>query len=240
MDLPLKTMFRWITLVVLVTLTACQTATGLTPTLAPTESPTPNEVTQVSADGVTLAIQTPHGWQSVPNDYGILLAEHAELYGSGTPDGILVYIFVPKMEDMPVDDHDDNLALAVLDHVTKLPAYVGDSTVTSAMPMRLGSHNAAYYLLSDADDNRTLVLALNDPATNKIVVCNVSSSRRDSVRIRSILPTVLANLTIDGQAIVLEGLDALPDPLVFPVHRREADDEATPDATEDAVSASPG
>lgn len=241
MDLPLKTMLRWIFIVMLIALAACQTGTGATPTLEPTASPTPNEVTQVSADGVTLAIQTPRGWQSVPNEHGILLAEHAELHDSGVPNGILVYIFVPKMEDIDIDDPNDNLALAVLDHVIKLPAYVGDSTVTSAMPMRLGPHNAAYYLLSDAEDNRTLVLALNDPVTDKIVVCNVSSSRRDSERIRGVLPTVLANLTIDGQAIELDGLDALPDPLVFPVHRRrEYDHEATREMTPDAASTPTG
>ena len=225
----------------LVALAACQSGTAPTPTVEPTPSPTPDEVAQVFADGVTLAIQTPRGWQSVPNDYGILLAEHAELHGNGTPNGILVYIFVPKMSDMGVDDDDDgNLALAVLDHVTTLPAYVGDSTVTEALPMRLGLHNAAYYLLSDAEDNRTFVLALTDPATDKLVVCNVSASRRDSARIRDILPIVLANLTIDGQPVDLSGLAALPDPLVFPDHRRDHDyDDATHEATADAVSTPP-
>lgn len=240
MGLPLKIMLRWIPIVMLIALAACQTGTGAPPALEPTASPAPDEVMQVSADGVTLAIQTPRGWQSVPNDYGILLAEHAELHGSGAPNGILVYIFVPKIEDMAVDDHEANLALAVLEHVTRLPAYVGDSTVTSAVPMRLGPHNAAYYLLSDAEDNRTLVLALTDPATNKIVVCNVSSSRHDSGRIRGVLPTVLASLTIDGQAIELDGLDALPDPLVFPVHSRAYDHEATPEITPEATSTPPG
>jgi len=224
----------------LIALAACQTGTGATPTLELTASPTPDEVTQVSADGVTLAIQAPRGWQSVPNEYGILLAEHTELYGNGAPNGILVYIFVPEMKDMGVADNDDNLALAVLDHVTKLPAYVGESTVTTAAPMQLGPHNAAYYLLSDDDDNRTFVLALTDPTTEKIVVCNISSTRRDSARIRSVLPIVLANLTIGGQAVDLEGLDALPDPLVFPVHRRREHDDATPEVTPDAVSTPPG
>ena len=225
----------------LIALAACQTGTGITPTLEPTASPTPDEVTQVSVDGVTLAIQTPRGWQSVPNEHGILLAEHAELHGNGAPNGILVYIFVPEMKDMDVDDSQDNLALTVLDHVTKLPSYVGDSTVTTAIPMRLGPHNAAYYLLSDAQNNRTFVLALTDPATNKIIVCNVSSSNYDSARIRRVLPLVLANLTIDGQSVDLGGLDALPDPLVFPVHRRrEQDYDAAREVTPDAVSTPPG
>lgn len=199
----------------------------------PTEEATP-EVTEapkawahVAAGGVQLGIRTPDGWQSISNDYGILLAEHADMVDAETPSGILIYIFVPDMREIDLASFDNqNLAWAVLDHVTQIPQYVGESTVTDTVPFLWGSHEAAYYLLSDEDGNRTLVLALVVPIVNKIVVCNISTSAGDAHRIRDLLPVVLASLTVNGETIDESALAVLPDPLVFPVHRRRDDHDS--------------
>jgi hypothetical protein len=230
-------MLRWIAFVVLFSLAACQSgAITVTPTLEPTAQPTPDEVAEVHADGITLALDTPRGWQSIPNERGILLAEHAELSGSDTTNGILVYVFVQPTRELELETFDEtNLALRLLNHVTKRPdSSLDDATLTQTEPLRVGLHDAAYYLLSDEQGNRTLVLALSSGATDKVIVCNVSASYHDSNRIREVLPMMLSRLTIDGETIDLSGLDILPDPLIFPIHHhREADAEATPDSTPD-------
>jgi hypothetical protein len=228
-------MLRCIAFVVLFSLAACQSgAITVTPTVEPTAQPAPDEVAEVRADGITLALNTPSGWQSIPNERGILLAEHAELSSSNATNGILVYVFVQPTRELDLNTPDDtSLALRLLNHVTRKPdSSLDDATITETEPLRVGLHDAAYYLLSDAQGNRTLVLALSSDATDKVIVCNVSASYQDSNRIREVLPMMLSRLTIDGQEVDLSGLDILPDPLIFPIHhRRETDDEATPDST---------
>lgn len=194
----------------------------------------PSEVAEVSADGVTLALDAPQGWQSIPNERGILLAEHTELSGGEPTNGILVYVFVQPTVELELHTVDEsNLALELLKHVTKRPdSSLDDATITETEPLRVGLHDAAYYLLSDQHGNRTLVLALANSASDKVIVCNVSASYHDSDRIRDVLPMMLSRLTIDGETIDLTGLDGLPSPLIFPIHhRREPDAEATPDST---------
>jgi hypothetical protein len=236
--LPVNDMKKWLTIVALLWLAACQAGTGTAPTLEPTAEVTPDdEVTQVSASGVTLAIRAPAGWQSVPNEYGILLAEHTELDGNQRVDGILVYVFVQGIAELDLDPAPaNNPALRLLNHVTGMPDdSLRNASISATTPFKLGAHEAAYYLLSDGHGNKTLVLAMADSMADKVIVCNVSAPRQEAQRIRAVLPMMLERLTIDGQAVDMTGLELLPDPLVFPEHRRDDDDA---DASEDADNAS--
>lgn len=217
-------MLRWFLLAVAVIGVACQPNVTPTPVAEPTTIPPTEAVAEVSAAGVTLSLDMPDGWQSVPNEHGILLAEHTNLYDSQSPDGILVYIFVQATVDFEIETPpDENPAYRLLSHVAGMPdASLHNATLSQTVPMELGAHEAAYYLLSDGHGNKTLVLALApDGKPDKIIVCNVSASNHDAARIRAVLPMMLQNLTIDGQPVDMSGLDTLPDPLIFPEHRRE-------------------
>jgi hypothetical protein len=48
------------------------------------------------------------------------------------------------------------------------------------------------------------------------------------VRVRELLPTILDGLMIDGEAMDGQGLEVLPDPLVFPANAESESPEATP------------
>jgi hypothetical protein len=205
----------------LVGLAACQNtpaAPDLTEQITPPVAPTEDEWSEVTSNDVTLNIRIPTGWQSIPQEYGILLTEHAELHNANAPNGILVYVFIPVFRDL--DMHRmarGNLACAVLRQITELPSYVGDSTVSEPSCMRLNDHDAAYYLLSDGEGNRTLVLAMT-VETEKILVFNISSSAEEAGRIRDLLLVMLANVQINGVFVDPGPLDMLPNPLEFPYH----------------------
>lgn len=228
----------WLALVVLFSLAACQVGTGTAPTLIPTSAPTPDEVAEMSSSGVTLTLRMPHGWQSVPNEYGILLAEHTEL-GDDAPDGILVYVFVQGIGELDLEPTpEDNPAFRLLNHVTRAPDdSMRDASISQTTAFTMGAHQAAYYLLSDGHGNKTLVLAMSRESDDKVIVCNVSASRYDAERIRTILPMMLSNLKIDGQPVDMTGLEALPNPLVFPEHAYERDkDDTTREPQPDSTS----
>lgn len=203
----------------------------------PTEEPTPEITpesawTEIERDGVSLRIRTPDGWQAMSDDNGILLAENAGLENAGSPEGVLIYVFVPEMDDIDLNRFSGtNMAWGVLDLITRRRDYVGDSTVSEAVGFRWGQHQAAYYLLSDRRGNHTMVIGVAVPQTRKLVVCNISTPPQDAHRIRRILPSVLASLTVNGVAMDESALDALPDPLPFPRQSR-------PERTEESVSLS--
>jgi hypothetical protein len=217
-------MKKWLVVFLILDLAACK--------VSGTASPVPTEVTpevtaqaqdawtRLTAGGVELSIRTPAGWQSVPNDYGILLAEHTEITETQAPDGILVYVFIPVMEDeLEFDDDDElNKAYQILDHVTSMPEYIGYSTVSETVAFQWDGHDAAYYLLTDGEGNHTMVIALFLPQAGRMLVCNISSSAQDAYRIREVLPEVLSSLTVNGTAMDAASLAALPNPLPFPEH----------------------
>lgn len=213
-------------------LAACQALGGAispTPTSAlPTPSPTPEEWSHVEAEGVRLSLRTPAGWQSIANDYGILLAQHADFYAAGTSNDMLVYVFVPAMDKMEIGElnHDENIAWEVLNHVTKMPSLVGNSSVSRTVPVKIGDQDGAYYLLSDAAGNRVLVLAVKVPAADKLIICNISTSDEHVSRIREVLPMVFENLSVNGEPLEPLPLDWLPEPLEFPVYETSGIDDS--------------
>lgn len=219
-------MKRWLVIVILAGLAACRmTGAGSAPTpVSPTPSPTPEQWSHVEAEGVQLSLRTPAGWQTIANDYGILLAQHADLSNAGTENEMLVYIFVPAMDKLALRPPDGgNLAWEVLNHVIKMPALVGNSVISPAIPVVIGHREGAYYLLSDDSGNRVLVLAVRVSSQNKLIVCNISTSDAHIDQIRDVLPLVFANLSVNGEPLEPLPLDWLPDPLVFPTY---VDDDA--------------
>ncbi len=221
-------MTRWLLLAVLI-FAGCRTS-AVSPTataeVTPDLSPTVDSWAHVTSENVKISVMTPPGWQAISNEYGILLAEHAGLVQSNTPEGLLVYIFVPEMDHIAYPrPTKKNLAWSVLDHISHLPSYTGTANVSETVAFDWDGHDAAYYLLSDKDGSRTIVLAVALPGQDKLVVCNASTTSRDATRIRALLPDVLASLTVNGIHMSTAALKTLPDPLIFP-------DYATPEATE--------
>src|SRR5688572_27804803 len=186
-------MKKWLFVLLILDLAACKVS-GIA-------SPVPTEVTpevteqaqdawtHVTAGDVEMSVRTPDGWQSVPNEYGILLAEHTELIQTEAPGGILVYLFIPVMEDeLDFDDeYAPNKAYQALNHITSMPEYIGYSTVSETVAFEWDGRDAAYYLLTDGVGNHTMVIALFLPESDRMVVCNISSSAQDASRIRDVV-----------------------------------------------------
>lgn len=209
--------------VILLAFAACQMNTATSPATTetlPEATDEGGEWTSVTAEGVELSIRTPPDWKSITDDHGILLAEHVRPNEVQRPDGVLVYIFVPRMHDIDINNFEaPNKAWAALNHVAQNRELVGHSTVTSTVAFEWGEHDAAYYLLTDGEGNHTIVIALVVPVINKMVVCNISSPAEDAARIRAVLPEVLSQLSVNGVLMDSSALASLPDPLPFPVHR---------------------
>ena len=94
-------------------LAACQSA-------APTETriETPETSTrwlETQMNGVSLGIWTPDGWETDLSE-GLVLAEHAVSARGKVEGGMLIYCFVPPMDEFEVSADDANYAWAVLKH----------------------------------------------------------------------------------------------------------------------------
>lgn len=228
-------MTRWLLLAVLI-FAGCkdvQVRPAATAEVTPDLSPTVDSWAHVTSANVKISIKTPPGWQAISNEYGILLAEHADLVQSDTAEGLLIYCFVPEMDHITYPKPaSTNLAWSVLNHIARLPSYTGTASVTDTTAFDWDNHDAAYYLLSDKDGSRTIVVAVALTGQTKLVVCNASTTAKDADRIRKLLPDVLDTLTVNDERMDTSALRKLPDPLVFP-------DYVMPEITATA-EASPG
>jgi hypothetical protein len=226
-------MKRLLILAAALVLAACSsesvTPTPPAATVAPSTQTAGGDWVQFADDEIRVAIQTPAGWMAVADDYGILLAEHAEPLGATTqPDGMIIYIFVPAMDEINFTLHEDaNMAWEVLSQVAKMPDYVHDAVVSEPVAFEWDGHQAAYYLLTSHDGSRTVVLAVALPAQDKLIVANVSAPAHDAHHIRDMLPGILSSFTVNGKVMTREALDALPDPLPFPNPTRATQSGAT-------------
>lgn len=168
----------------------------------------------------------------MPDGYGngIMLAEHIESDEDNIePDGMQVHIFIPDMTKLAITlSAESNFALDVLHYVAHSPIYVTDATVSEPSGFVWHDHHAAYYLVSNKDGIRTIVLAVGIPGGEHVVVTNISAPADHAYRIRRVLPLVLDSLTVGGVRLGSEALTALPDPLEFPPVEEETTLEATP------------
>lgn len=219
-------------------LTLCLAACQVVPDFPPASPPgTPDvDVPTVEAhngwvmhesNGVTLSIQIPEGWQSYRTDDGIVLTEHiGTAETAGHLQGILMYVFVPRMDIFELPESDDvNLAWAVLKQVVHNPDYVGRALASEPQAFEWDHHDAAYYLLNNRDGTLTVLLAMSLPQ-RQLLVSHISVPESHAARLRPLLPNLLATLTVNGERVDSADLERLPDPLVFPTevaHPSEAD-----------------
>ena len=146
-----------------------------------------------------------------------MLAEHAVSASGKFAGGMLIYCFVPPMDEFEVSTGDANYAWTVLKQVVKMPSHTGrDVSVSEPEGFDWETFPAAYYLLTTGDGIRALVLALGLPGRDKMVFCNVSVPAAQGDRIRRLLPDVLDGLVVNGTTLHGTALETLPDPLPFP------------------------
>jgi len=215
---------------------ACQPTATVTPfvptdTVAPTGEVTDKAVLQgdsstaslplpitLNISDTDLTLQQPPGWQVHYSEHGVVMAPHmGSIAEGGQLEGIMAYVFVQSMnaESLVTPDH-PNKAWAVLQHITQ--KYRLDNNVQVSYPVGFewSEHDAAYYLSNDANGVVTIVIAVASPHNNDLVAMYVTAPVQQSTSIRPTLPLLLGKMTINGRQMDLVGLDAVPDPLVFP------------------------
>jgi hypothetical protein len=90
--------------------------------------------------------------------------------------------------------------------------------------------DAAYYLLTNQDEVKTIVIAVEvNRDEDQLVVCNVSMPASEEARVRDMLPEVLNGLRINGVEMDGMALENLPNPLGF------LDYDSSPDTTPTVV-----
>jgi hypothetical protein len=178
---------------------------------------------ETEMNDVQVGMWRPDDWESDARE-GLVVAEPSE-------EGILVYVFVPSMSEFAISTDVPNYALSVLNQVAQMPIHNGrDAAVSEPMGFEWDSYQAAYYMISTGDGVRILVLALAIPNEPKVVVCTISTTTANKMRIREALPWLLDGLMIDGTSLRGESLSILPDPLPFPRYHQQysaSNNEAT-------------
>jgi len=202
---------------------ACEVANEatLTPAPAATTTPVPT-VKNIKANlqGVQINMRVPPGWNGSKMDDGILVAEkRTPFHGTGKLMGMQVFIFVHAVDNFPKPgDSQSHPARRILQQIISEPAVIENSAFSEPQPFAWDGNDAAYYLVNDTKGNVSLVLAVVIANQSQLVAINIScpSDRADSIR--DALPDLLADLWVNGALMSVSGIDALPDPLVFPAY----------------------
>ncbi|MCA9903056.1 MAG: hypothetical protein KC547_04290 [Anaerolineae bacterium] len=206
----------------------------ITPTASPVPSTTPdaaeNPQTPAHTDEPAKWVETqignfdigawvPANWEADTTN-GLTMVEHMGSIRSGRPSsGITIYIFVPDISEIVQDtETSDNLAYAMLEHVSGSPEHMQGVEISPTEAFNWGAHEAAYYLYTYGEGKHEglhgMVLAVTHG--REIIVINVMAPRAESARIRSVIPHILQGLSINHEHLSDASPDALPDPLVFP------------------------
>jgi hypothetical protein len=216
-------MLKWILVVAVMAFASCQS-------LALSPAPYENTIRAASTadtswmetemNGVRLEMRMPAGW-AADIQHGLLLAEHTSSTDTGEVAlTVLIHVFVPPLDDFQLSQEDDeNAAFAVLHQAVTMPSVIGRNVVVSEpIAFIWDGQDAAYYLLTNHDGAKAIVIAVEISPEGRVVVCNVSMPPSEESRVREMLPEVLDGLRING--VVMDGmaLEFLPDPLVFPVY----------------------
>lgn len=170
--------------------------------------------------GVEIALRIPPGWNGRKMDNGILIAEQrGSIHNIGKLMGMQVYVFVQSIDKFPPSIRSDaHPARSILEQVVSEPAMVGNSAVSIPQAFTWDGNDAAYYLLNDTNQNVSLIVAVVLANQSQLVAINIScpSSQADSVRKE--LPDLLDDLWVNNILMSTAVIDALPDPLIFPVY----------------------
>lgn len=215
---------------------ACEGITESTPTPVPT--PTATAVPTVkninaTLQGVQINMRVPPGWNGRKMDDGILVAEkRGSLHNTGKLMGMQVYIFVHAVNDFPRPvNNETHPARRILQQIISEPALVGDSLVSDPQAFMWDGNDAAYYLVNDTDQNVSLVMAVVIANDSQLVAINISCPSERAANIRESLPDLLADLWVNGALMSVSGIDALPDPLVFPTYPKSHTSDTPPTPT---------
>lgn len=201
---------------------ACEGEIESTETPVPTISNTPTmPAKNISANlsGVQIAMRVPAGWNSRKMDNGILIAEQrGSIHNLGKLLGMQVFVFVHSTNNFPASVRTSpHPARNILQQVVSQPALMGKSIVTIPQAFIWDGNDAAYYLLNDGNQNVSLVVAVVLANQSQIVAINISCPESQSASMRAALPDLLDDLSVNDVLMSTALVDALPDPLVFPV-----------------------
>lgn len=202
---------------------ACEVAIEATTTPAATATTTPMPVVKnikANLQGVQINMRVPPGWNGRKMDDGILIAEQrGSLHNTGKLMGMQVFIFVHAVNEFPIPvDNESHPARRILRQIISEPALMGDSAVSDPQSFIWDGNDAAYYLVNDTNKNVSLVMAVVIANEAQLVAINISCPSDRAASIREALPELLADLWVNGALMSASGIDALPDPLVFPVY----------------------
>jgi len=217
---------KYILVLLLISLAACQAAQSSPPEVTPTEdiSTPPSTLeaswSEFSINQTRLGLDTPVGWQvrSVAS-HGVMIVERLGSMGSGNMlEGIQVHLFFPTLADFTVPNPAHaNVALTILNQAIARPGYMEDAEYNEPTGFDWGGYAAGYYLVSGANDSRTIVVGvMTPPDSSHLLVCNISAPMNEVERIRPVTLLLLAHLTINDVTLGDALLNTLPDPLVFP------------------------
>lgn len=207
-------------------LAACQTST-IPPTSLP-ETPIPHSATplqfeferqsELALDGLTIGLPEPKGWESLSTETGMIIAERfARLVDRGVQQGLMASVFVTPLSDFP--DTGSTTGQRTQDILTHLiAAYPDDEQHSSdVLPFTWSGYDAAYYLVSEADAGlQMLMVGVTLPDEGVLLTGAVSAPRARAGQIREAAPLLLGGVAVNGEVLGHDGLDTLPDPLVFP------------------------
>ncbi|MBI1279891.1 MAG: hypothetical protein GC179_17320 [Anaerolineaceae bacterium] len=212
---------------------ACEGTVEPTETPAPTPTSSPAPIAKrISANlsGVQINMRVPPGWNGRQMDDGILIAERkSSIHNPGKLMGMQVYIFVHALNDFPSSvSTDSHPARRILQKILSQPALVGDSAVTDPEPFTWDGNDAAYYLVNDTNENVSLIMAVVIANQSQLVAINISCPSDRAESIRESLPELLSDLWVNNALMSFSGVDALPDPLIFPRYKESM---ATPTAS---------
>ena len=211
---------------------ACEGANEPTATPVPTATITPAPVAKsikANLQGVQINMRVPSGWTGRRMDDGIFLAEQrSSIHNTGKLMGMQVFIFVHAVDDFPRPiNSESHPARRILQQIISQPNIVGDSAVSDPQPFIWDGNDAAYYLLNDTHENVSLVMAVVLDNESQLVAINISCPSSRAAAIREALPELLADLWVNGALMSVSGVEALPDPLVFPT-KSNAEETDTP------------
>lgn len=215
-----------IAILCIITLAACQTGT-IPPTPLP-ETPTPQAAAplefafegqaELALDGLTIGLPKPKGWESLSTETGMIIAERfARLADRGVQQGLMAFVFVTPLSEF--SDSGSANEQRTRDILTYLIEAYPDAKHHSSdvLPFTWSGYDAAYYLLSEADSGpQTLMVGVSLPDEGVLLTGSVSAPRARAGQIREAAPLLLGGVAVNGVALGPDGLDTLPDPLVFP------------------------
>lgn len=171
-----------------------------------------------AVDGVNIILPKPKGWEELSTESGVVIAERfARLADRGVQQGLIASVFVTALTELP-DSTGANGQLTREMLKSLIEAHPDDAQHSGdVQTFRWSGYDAAYYLVSEAASGpRTLVIGVTLPDEGVLLTGSVSAPRARAGQIRDAAPVLLGGVAVNGVTLGPEGLDTLPDPLVFP------------------------